>query len=209
MNFLEGLLGFVLAFVRLANANISVSFQSSWSIKSVTNLFNPSDILTHEWELSLFTDSVQMSAPYLLCCQMVVASHAGPILVFPRIQLFGSVDFPSRGKVYSRHVTGSANCENSSVCFVMKYCPTPTVFRNPESVHIKINRSGCGSLSTRFLYLCNRFSCAGISIEGLGVIINRFAGADSVSDCSADTGLLVLVWQLLYSSHKSETATWI
>ena len=34
----------------------------------------------------------------------------GPNLVFPRIQLFGSVDFSSRGKVYSRHVTGIVNC---------------------------------------------------------------------------------------------------
>ena len=30
---------------------------------------------------------------------------------------FRSVDFSSRGKIYSRHVTGSANCKNSSVCF--------------------------------------------------------------------------------------------
>ena len=51
----------------------------------------------------------------------------GPILVFPLIQPFGSVDFSSRGKMYSRHATGSVNCENSSVCFVMKYCPTSTV----------------------------------------------------------------------------------
>ena len=40
----------------------------------------------------------------------------------PRIQPFGSVDFSSLGKVYSRHVTVSVSCENSSVCFVMKYC---------------------------------------------------------------------------------------
>ena len=78
-----------------------------------------------------------------------MTSNTGPILVFPRIQPFGSVDFSSLGKVYSRHVTGSANCKNSSVCFVMKYCPTSTVFRNPASVQIFINRSGCGSLSTR------------------------------------------------------------
>ena len=34
----------------------------------------------------------------------------------------------------SRHVNGSANCKNSSVCFVMKYCPTSTVFKNPAPV---------------------------------------------------------------------------
>ena len=93
----------------------------------------------------------------------------GPILVFPRIQPFGSDDFSSLGKVYSRQAT--ANCENSSVSFVMKYCPTSTVVRNPASIQIFITRSGCGSLSTRSLYFCNKFSCAGISIEGLGVIV--------------------------------------
>ena len=66
-----GLLGFALAFDRLAKANtfvfnasasvfvseVSCSLSSySLSIKSVTNLFNPWEILTHEWELSLFTD---------------------------------------------------------------------------------------------------------------------------------------------------------
>ena len=61
-----------------------------------------------------------------------------------------------------RHVTDSANCKNSSVCFFRKYCPTSTVFRNPASVQISINRSGCGSLSTRSLYFCNKSSCAGI-----------------------------------------------
>ena len=49
-------------------------------------------------------------------------------------------------------------------------------------------------------------SCAGISIEGVGVIINKSAGAKSGSDCSVATSLPVLVRQLLYSSHKSETA---
>ena len=39
----------------------------------------------------------------------------------------------------------------------------------------------------------NNFSCAGISIEGLGVVINYFAGSNSGSDCPANTGLPVLV----------------
>ena len=50
------------------------------------------------------------------------------ILKFTRIQPFRSDDFSSLGKVSSRHATGSVNCENSSVPFVMKYCPTSTVF---------------------------------------------------------------------------------
>ena len=95
--------------------------------------------------------------------------------------------------MYSRHVTGAVNCKNSSVYFVMKYCPASTVFRNPASVQILINRSCCGSLSTRSLYFYNKFSCAGISIEGLGVIINYFAGSNNGSDCPANTGLSVLV----------------
>ena len=75
--------GFALAFDRLAkastfvfNANssdfiseISCSSASSYSlsIKSVTNLFSPWEILTHERELSLFTDSILISTPYLPC----------------------------------------------------------------------------------------------------------------------------------------------
>ena len=189
--------------------------------------------------------------------------------------------------MYSRHVTGSVNCENSSVCFVMKYCPTSTVFRKPASVQIfrvcssgsspahptgfrgapfhpkqtlcgvtfqrahplpatpfqcprsrychadytvprqdvnstfllchskikgvcthagsgpsrvrrrllftclvdpipvAINRSCCESLSTRSLYFCNKCSCAGTSVEGVGVIINNVAGSKNGSDCPA------------------------
>ena len=71
----------------------------------------------------------------------------GQILVFPRIQPFGSDYFSSLGKVYSRHATEYVNCENSSVSFVMKYCPTSTVVRNPASVQNLITRSCFDSLS--------------------------------------------------------------
>ena len=37
--------------------------------------------------------------------------------------------------------------------------------------------------------LCNRFCCAGISIEDVGVIINKSADVKSGSDCSANTDL--------------------
>ena len=86
-----------------------------------------------------------------------MTSNTGPFLVFPRIQPFGPVDLSSRGKVYSRHATGSVNCENSSVSFVMNYCLTSTVVRHPASVQIFITRSCCESLSTRSLYFCNIF----------------------------------------------------
>ena len=121
--------------------------------------------------------SIRIFTPYLPCGWQVVTSNTGPILVLPLIQPFGSDEFSSLGKVYSRHVTGSANCENSSVSFVMKYCPTSTVVKNPASAQILITRFCCGSLSTR--------SCT-------------FAIDQHKSP--------VLAWQILYSSHKSETA---
>ena len=97
------------------------------------------------------------STPCLPCRLLaVISSNTGPISVFPWIQPFGSVNLSSRGNVYSRHVTGSVNCQNS-LSFVMKYCPASTVVRNPASVQTLINRSGCGSLSTRSFFFCNRF----------------------------------------------------
>ena len=75
----------------------------------------------------------------------------------------------------------------------MKYCSTSTVFRNPASVQNLLTLSCCESLSTRSLCFCNRFFGARISIEGVGVIINKSAGAKSGSDCSAVAGLPVLV----------------
>ena len=105
-----------------------------------------------------------------------MTSNTGPILVFPRIQPFGSVDCSSLGKVHSLHFTGSANCKNSSVCFVMKYCPTSTVFRNPASVQIFINRSGCGSLSTRSFYFCNKFSQSKVQVSLSTSLLARKVG---------------------------------
>ena len=75
--------GFALAFDRLAKASTFVfnatssncisevscsllSFSLSL-LKSVTNWFKPWEILTHEWELSLFTDSILISTPNLPC----------------------------------------------------------------------------------------------------------------------------------------------
>ena len=133
---------------------------SSWSLlfKFVTNFFKPWEILTHEWELSLFTDSILISTPYLPCTQQVGTSGSGPILVFPRIQPFGSDESSSLGKVYSRQATKSVNCENSSVSFVMEYCPNSTTFRNPASVQNLLTLSCCDNFSIRSLYLCHRNS---------------------------------------------------
>ena len=41
------------------------------ALKSVTYLFKPWKILTHEWELSLFTDLILISTPYLPCRQQI------------------------------------------------------------------------------------------------------------------------------------------
>ena len=142
----------------------------------------------------------------LPCRWQVVTFSTGPILVYPRIQPFGSDDFSSLGKVYLRQATDSVYCENSAVSFVVKYCPTSTVVRNPASVQILITRFCCDSHSTRSWYFCNRSSCAGSSVKGVGVFINELFGTNNGSDCPTKTGLLVLTWKDLHSSHKSETA---
>ena len=87
-----------------------------------------------------------------------------------------------------------------------KYCPTSTVVKNPQSVQILITRFCCESLSTRSLYFCNKSSCEGTSVGGVGVVLNKHAGSNNGSDWSASTSLSVLAWQILYSSHTSETA---
>ena len=129
----------------------------------------------------------------------------GPILVFPRIQPFGSYESSSLGKVYSRQATESLICENSSVSFVMKYCPTPTVVRNPASVQNLLNLSCCDNFLNRSLYLCNRYtSCAESSFKSMFVFITL--GTNNGSDCPATTSRPVLTWQVSHSLHKSETA---
>ena len=130
----------------------------------------------------------------------------GPIFGVPSNPTFRVRYCSSLGKMYSRHATESVNCENCSVSLVMKYCPTSTVVRNPASVQILSTRFCCDSLSTRSWYFCNRSSCAGSSVEGVGVFVNKLAGSNNGSDYPASLGLPVLTWQALYSSHKSVTA---
>ena len=123
-----------------------------------------------------------------------MTSNTGPILVFPRIQPLEQDDFSSLGKVYSREATDSVKCEHSSVSFVMKYCPTSTVVRNPASIQIFINRSCCGSLSTRSWYLCNRSSsCAGSSVKRCVCV--------SLSHLSRTMGQIVLPQQVALFYH--------
>ena len=202
------LIGLQTAFLRFpARCRLGPCCSSLWPTCSSLEKF-----LTHEWELSLFAewslfiDSIQISTPYLPCRQQVVASNTGPILVFPRIQPSGSVKLSSLGKVYSPQATESVYCENSSVSFVMKYCPTSTVVRNPASVQNLLTLSCCDNFSIRSLYLCNRSSsgCAGSSVKGMCVFITF--GTNNGSDCPATTSLPVLSWLESQSSHISATA---
>ena len=99
--------------------------------------------------------------------QQVITSNTGPTLVFPLIQPFGSDESSYLGKVYSRQATESVNCENSSVSFVMKYCPTSTVVRNPASVQNLLNLSCSDNFPILSPYLCNSnfFMCRIIIVQ--------------------------------------------
>ena len=102
---------------------------------------------------------------YLPCRQQVVTSNTGPILVFPRIQPFGSDVSSSLGNVYTRQGTASVNCENSAVFFVMKFCSISTVVWNPPSVKKLLNLCCCDNFAIRSPYHCNSNSlCAGSSL---------------------------------------------
>ena len=55
--------------------------------ESITNLFDPWEILTQDWELSSLRDQILTSIPCLPYRQLVVISNTGPILVCPWIHL--------------------------------------------------------------------------------------------------------------------------
>ena len=118
------LCGFASAFDRHAKS-FAFSFNaysSSWSsgisvsllFKFITNLFDPWEILTQEWVLSLFKKQIPISTPYLPCKELVATSNTGPILVFPWIHPFG--------------------CDASSCVFTtghcIKLCEIASVFRH-------------------------------------------------------------------------------
>ena len=154
--------------------------------------------------MSLFIDIILISTPYLPGRQQVVTSNTGPILVFPLIQPFGSDVSSSLGKVYSRHAIEYVNCENSSVSFVMKNCPTSTTVRNPASVK---NCSICLVVTTfqfvlrifaiKILYVQDHPSKACLSSSPLAQTRNSTVLPQRVSR-SIEIGS--------YSSHISATA---
>ena len=107
--------------------------------------------------------------------------------------------------MYSRQVIESVNGENSLVSFVMKYCPTSTVVRNPASVQNLLNLSCCDNFSIRSQDLCNRYSLrARSSFEGMCVLITL--GTNDGQGCPLTTGLSVLSRHDSYSSHIPVTA---
>ena len=134
-----------------------------------------------------------------------MTSNTGPILVFPRIQPFGSDDFSFLGKVYSRQATESVNCGSYSVSFVMKYCPTSTVVRNPASVQNLITRFCYDNHSTRSWYFCKRSSCAGSSVEEVDVFHHTCGQTMGQIDTPKQVSPFLLD-RFFILRHKSETA---
>ena len=173
--------GFTLAFHRLAKASVSVFNANAsvfvWEVscslsscslllKSVTNFFKPWEILTQEWELSLFTDSILNSTPYLPCKKLVVTCNTGKILVFTLIQPFGSDDFSSRG------TTAHWICELWEFFSVFRH-EILSDFNCGQESCIRTKFTCCDNFSIRSLYLCSRPSscCAGSSVKGMCVFI--------------------------------------
>ena len=116
----------------------------------------------------MFIDSILISTPYLPCGQQVVTSKTGPIWCSLESNLLGQMIFHLLAKCTHDRPLNSVNCKNSSVSFVMKYCPTSTGVRNPASVQNLLTLSCCDNFSIRSLYLCNRSSsCAGSSVKGV------------------------------------------
>ena len=177
------LCGFPFAFEHAKSFAFSFNaYSSCWSyaisvsllFKFITNLFDPWEILTQEWVLSLSKDQILISTPYLPCISLAATSYTGPILVFPWIHPFGCDAPSSLGRVYSRQAT-TWNCVRSAVSFVMMYCPFQTTLRNPASIQNLLKLSCCDSFSIRCPHCCRRkFSFAGSSqSKGTSVLITE------------------------------------
>ena len=132
-------------------SNCTSGISCSLLFKFVTNLFEPWEILTHEWELSLVMDMTLISTPHFAVQATSCNFQHGSNLVFPWIQPFGCDASSSLGRVYSRQAA-ARNCENSAVSFVMKYCPISTTFRNPASIQNLLTLSCCDNFSIRSPY---------------------------------------------------------
>ena len=98
----------------------------------------------------------------------------------------------SPGTVYSRQATAFVNCENSSVSFVMKYCPISTIFRNPASIQNLLNLSCCDSILFRSAYCCNMRSLRARSSQSTSTSVLITLGTIEELDCPPTTGCPVL-----------------
>ena len=130
----------------------------------------------------------------------------GRNLVFPLIHSFGSDNSSSRGKVHSRQVTESVNCENSVRSFVMKYCPISKMFRNLTSMQNLFNLSCFDNFSIRSPYLCNRRSLWAWSSLFKSTFVLITLGTNEELDCPPTKGFSVQSWKDSYSWHISATA---
>ena len=124
------LCGFALAFDRLSKSFVSNfnAYSSSWTsrmscsllFKFITNLFNPWEILTQEWVLSLFRDQIPISTPYLLSAEAILASSTSK---------FG-IEIPRVDDEDLNSSTESANSTSLIHCI--------TSVRNCEQVHTSV-----------------------------------------------------------------------
>ena len=92
---------------RSSGTSVSLLFET------VTNLFDPWEILTQEWVLSLPKD-IMTSTPCLPYKQLVATSYTGLILVFSRIQPWGCDAASSLGRVCT--TSHWKSCVWSPVC---------------------------------------------------------------------------------------------
>ena len=79
------------AYSSRSTSGISVSLL----FKFITNVFDPWEILTQEWVLSLFKDQILISTPYLPCKQLVASSNTGPIFVLQPSEILHPYNFYS------------------------------------------------------------------------------------------------------------------
>ena len=185
------LCGFALAFDRFAK-----SFASNFNAYSSNCFWNFWFIVVqihhhHNPIWSMRNSDPRISTPYLPCRQQDVTSNTGPILVFPRIQLFGSDVSSSLGKVHSRQEplhpwrVGTLQYLSS-----MKCCP---IQQHSEILHPHKICSICLVVTTfQFVFRI----CATedpLRVQGTSVLITP--GTNEELDCPPTTDFPVLSWK--------------
>ena len=167
------------------------------------NLFEPWEILTQEWEFSLFMDMILISTPYLPCKQQV-ATHI-PI----RVQFWCFFGSNLMVQILLRLLAKCTHdrplhliTENFAVSFVMKYCPILITFRNRASIQNLLHLSFCDNFSIRSPYFCNRrYMCLDHAWHEWGTrlsshnglhrsIVKGFVFFAYLCDCSVKTELI-------------------